>query len=426
MTENITNHKLFTTEAAMNHTAELEYLMKVLEKMRLPAVLVTGEKLDEQAPDMGLRRFFGMEEGYRYADFVAEENTVYKINDEFMCRYIGILLPQPFTAEALLIGPYMSYEPSQEQLLEELERLGMSAAQLPQLKQYYSTVPVLPDESPVMMLVNAFAETLWGTGNAYKIVEVSRDGTTPAALNAVSAKASREDVLMQMKVMERRYAYENEMMETVAKGLTHRAKMMLSNVSLTMFEQRMADPVRNMKNYIIICNTLLRKAAEQGGVHPFHLDRVSSAFAGRIELIHNLEEGRELMSEMMLGYCRLVRQHALRNYSPPVQKAVTYIEAEPAADLHLQHLADTLNVSAGYLSTLFHKETGKTVTEYVTDVRMDTAANLLRHTQLQVQTVAQHCGVGDVNYFSKVFKRRFGVTPRQFRQEHLARRRGKK
>ena len=410
----------------MNYTAELEYLMKVLKKMRIPTELVNGEGLDEQAPDLGLRHFLGLDAGYRYEDLTLEENTVYKINDEFMCRYIGILLPQPFSADALLIGPYMSYEPTEAQLLEELERLGMSASRLPQLKQYYSAVPVLPDESPLMMLVNAFAETLWGTGNAYKIVELSRDSTASAALDGMENKVSREDVLMQMKVMERRYAYENEMMETVAKGLTHRAKMMMSNVSLNMFEQRMADPVRNMKNYLIICNTILRKAAQQGGVHPFHLDRISSAFAARIELIHNMEEGRELMSEMMLNYCRLVRQHALRHYSPPVQKAVTYIEAEPAADLHLQHLARTLSVSAGYLSTLFHKETGKTVTEYVTDVRMDTAANLLRHTQLQVQTVAQHCGIGDVNYFSKVFKRHFGLTPRQFREEHLARRRGKK
>ena len=410
----------------MNYTAELEYLMKVLKKMRIPTELVSGEGLDKQVPDLGLRHFLGLDAGYRYEDLALEENTVYKINDEFMCRYIGILLPQPFSADALLIGPYMSYEPTEAQLLEELERLGMSASRLPQLKQYYSAVPVLPDESPLMMLVNAFAETLWGTGNAYKIVELSRDSTASAALDGMENKVSREDVLMQMKVMERRYAYENEMMETVAKGLTHRAKMMMSNVSLTMFEQRMADPVRNMKNYIIICNTLLRKAAQQGGVHPFHLDRISSAFAARIELIHNMDEGRELMGEMMLSYCRLVRQHALRNYSPPVQKAVTYIEAEPAADLHLQHLARTLNVSAGYLSTLFHKETGKTVTEYVTDVRMDAAANLLRNTQLQVQTVAQHCGIGDVNYFSKVFKRHFGLTPRQFREEHLTRRRGKK
>ena len=103
-----------------------------------------------------------------------------------------------------------------------------------------------------------------------------------------------------------------------------------------------------------------------------------------------------------------------------MQKAVTYIETEPAADLHLQHLAHTLNLSAGYLSTLFHRETGKTVTEYVTHARMETAANLLRSTQLQIQTVAQHCGITDVNYFSKVFKKHFGMTMREWRARHLA------
>ena len=120
----------------MNYTAELEYLMKVLKKMRIPTELVSGEGLDEQAPDLGLRHFLGLDAGYRYEDLALEENTVYKINDEFMCRYIGILLPQPFSADALLIGPYMSYEPTEAQLLEELERLGMSASRLPQLKQY--------------------------------------------------------------------------------------------------------------------------------------------------------------------------------------------------------------------------------------------------------------------------------------------------
>lgn len=426
MTENVTNNEIFGTEAGMNATAELSYLMKVLGKLRLQAVLLRRDAIGEEMPDMGLRRFLGWEEDYRPNDFPVEENTVYKITDEFMCRYVALQLPNE-EREVLLIGPYMSFEPTQEQFLEELERLGLTAAALPQLKKYYSAVTILPDDSPVMIMVNTFAETLWGTGNAYKIMELNLDGAVPAAaLDSGSGKAVRENVLMQMKVMERRYAYENELMETVAKGLTHRAKMLLSNVPLTMFEQRMADPVRNMKNYIIICNTLLRKAAQQGGVHPFHLDRVSSAFAARIELTRSTEEGRDLMGEMILSYCRLVRQHALHHYSPPVQKAVAYIEAEPAGDLHLQHLADTLNVSAGYLSTLFHKETGKTVTEYVTDVRMNTAANLLRSTQLQVQTVAQHCGIADVNYFSKLFKRHFGVTPRQFRQEHLDHHMGKK
>ncbi|MBQ6989418.1 MAG: helix-turn-helix transcriptional regulator, partial [Clostridia bacterium] len=74
--------------------------------------------------------------------------------------------------------------------------------------------------------------------------------------------------------------------------------------------------------------------------------------------------------------------------------------------------------NASYLSDLFHRETGKTITEYVTELRMNHAAALLQKTTLQIQTVAQHCGISDVNYFSKLFKKQYLVTPRQYRAEY--------
>ena len=88
------------------------------------------------------------------------------------------------------------------------------------------------------------------------------------------------------------------------------------------------------------------------------------------------------------------------------------------ADLSLKANAEALNVNASYLSTQFRREVGKTVTEYVTERRMDLAARLLLTSGLQIQTVAQHCGMSDVNYFSKLFKKQFGVTPRQYRAEN--------
>ena len=112
-----------------------------------------------------------------------------------------------------------------------------------------------------------------------------------------------------------------------------------------------------------------------------------------------------------------VYAYNMRDYSPMVQKAVACIEADFAGDLSLAGLAALQNVNASYLSVQFRKETGKTLTEYIRDVRMDAAAYLLRNTRLQIQTVAQHCGISDVNYFSKVFKKHFGVVPRQFREE---------
>ena len=105
----------------------------------------------------------------------------------------------------------------------------------------------------------------------------------------------------------------------------------------------------------------------------------------------------------------------MKNYSALVQKAVVYIEGDLAGSLSLRVLAQDLNVNASYLSALFRRETGRTVTEFVNATRMEAAARLLRTTHLQIQTVAQHCGMSDLNYFSKLFKKHNGITPRQYR-----------
>ena len=109
----------------------------------------------------------------------------------------------------------------------------------------------------------------------------------------------------------------------------------------------------------------------------------------------------------------------MKNYSMIIQKVITLIDSDLTADLSLHKLAQALNVNASYLSSLFKKETGITLTEYVSKKRMDYAAFLLTSTNLQIQGVAQHCGIFDVNYFTKMFKKQTGKTPREYREDAM-------
>ena len=79
-------------------------------------------------------------------------------------------------------------------------------------------------------------------------------------------------------------------------------------------------------------------------------------------------------------------------------------------------IAEALALERSYFSSLFKKETGQTLTDYVNHRRIDYACHLLTTTRLQIQTVAQHCGIVDVQYFSKIFKRLTGKTPKAYRQ----------
>jgi YesN/AraC family two-component response regulator len=163
-------------------------------------------------------------------------------------------------------------------------------------------------------------------------------------------------------------------------------------------------------------NTLSRKAAENGGVHPVYLDKISSDFAIKIEQMNSVAEARELMHDMFRSYCRLVRRHSLKNYSLVVQKTILLIDSDLAANLSLSTLAENQSVSPGYLSTIFRKETGKTVSAYIREKRIKHATHLLTTTKLQIQTIALHCGIMDMQYFSKIFKKQTGKTPKEYRE----------
>lgn len=402
---------------------ELDFAVALLKRMRLSVQCVReGDPL--RGHDEGLRAMLDMDadydNAYRVASRWAHERTVYKILDQFMCNYIYFHLPGEPKPTALVIGPYLTIDPSREMILEQIERLGIPMHFMSSLTDYYASLPVFSDPSAIMAVVTVLGEALWGSAEAFDMVDVNYDqaSSLPAA-RMEDALIEQENILQQMKQMEERYAYENELMAIVAKGQTNLAEVMMSSVSQLNYQQRLSDPLRNLKNYCIICNTLLRKAAQQGGVHPIHLDRMSSQFARTIETAPTLDKCRALIGEMIRAYCRLVRTQANQACSPLVQKTLTYIDANLSGDLSLPTLAGLLTVTPGYLSTIFHRETGHTLAQHIADHRMKAALQLLTTTRLQVQTIAGLCGFADPNYFGKLFKRFYGLTPLQYRHEYL-------
>lgn len=404
---------------SQHYQRELDFALSLLQKLRIPA-----QFLHPGAPlltlDHGIRQALGLETGYDEAHPIlsrwSEPETIYKITDPFFCHYVYFHLPPEAGPASVVIGPYLTNNLRQESIWALAESMHLPMQFLPQLENYFMSLPVYPDTGTLMAILSALGQHLWG-GNDFHVVDVNYEQRiripNPDAANPL---IEQENMLRQMKLLEDRYAYENELMEIVSKGQTNRADMIMEAVSLLNFEPRHADPLRNMKNYCIVCNTLLRKAAQQGGVHPFHLDQISDRFARTIENMPTREKCAALIGEMIRDYCHLVRNNTATPYTPLIQKTLLYMEANISGDLSLTTLARLMEVTPSYLSARFHRETGHTLAEHITDVRMKTALQLLKNTHLQVQSVAQLCGIPDPNYFGKQFKRFYGLTPLQYRK----------
>lgn len=86
--------------------------------------------------------------------------------------------------------------------------------------------------------------------------------------------------------------------------------------------------------------------------------------------------------------------------------------------INVQLLAQRLRISPNYLSAVFKSETGMRLTEYITNVKMQEAARLIRETQRSVAEISVEVGYENANYFSSLFKKQYGVTPSEYRMNN--------
>ena len=98
-----------------------------------------------------------------------------------------------------------------------------------------------------------------------------------------------------------------------------------------------------------------------------------------------------------------------------VSQAIELITARYIGGITIEEAAEKLNISASYLSRLFKQETGYTFVDYLTYYRIKRAVELLKDPSVKVYEVADLVGYSDARYFSQIFRKLTGVTPKEFR-----------
>lgn len=100
-----------------------------------------------------------------------------------------------------------------------------------------------------------------------------------------------------------------------------------------------------------------------------------------------------------------------------IGQAKAYIKEHYAEPLTLTQVAKIVSVNPVYLSSRFAKHCGQNFLEYLTHYRITKAKDLLEHSNLQIQEVAERVGYADIAYFSRIFRRECGITPSHYRSK---------
>jgi two-component system response regulator YesN len=146
-------------------------------------------------------------------------------------------------------------------------------------------------------------------------------------------------------------------------------------------------------------------------------NEVLKQFKKQLDLFFCYDELVSYVVKTYMSKLELIRANRLANSASATLIIKQYIQEHYAEQIELNTLAEIVYLTPTYVSKLFKQETGYTITDYITEVRLQHAKQLLTHQpHLKVQEISGQVGYADVAYFHKLFKRTIGITPSQFKK----------
>lgn len=393
----------------------LSFLQHYLSDLHIQYVLTEDVRVSLSSLDLGLRNSI-LKSSRIISDYPLkklDDNTIYHIVDYYECRYSFFQFPT--TKQFLFIGPYLSKEFSYSDIQTLMENLQIPQELFPQLQDYYNSLPAITSKNVFRTLLRHVYASMFAT----ELPDIQnldlKHLESPETFLEKHCFFVPEDAILSMQLLEERYHIEDELLDAISQGNLTKALSVANTMSTIRFAPRADNELRSHKNLMLTFNSLMRRTAYVAGVHPFYINAISTNYATLIEHCHTIEEAFDITPYMVRSYCDLVENRSMNAYSDPVRKILVTVDASLSGDLSLKRFSKDLFLNTSYLSTLFKKEVGMTLTDYVNQNRISYAKKLLKSTTLSIQDIAMKAGFSDVHYFARLFRRESGMSPREWR-----------
>lgn len=175
-------------------------------------------------------------------------------------------------------------------------------------------------------------------------------------------------------------------------------------------------PLSQLKEYLSYINTFLSAKMMDTQVHPAYIFKQMHTFQLKINETVQAQELQHLPYEMVRKYCLLVKNFTYDNYSYLIRSVVNYINQHLSSELSLAALASEFGKNASYLSSEFKKEVGDTLTTYINKHRILASLRCFNTTDMSVAEVSNAVGYTDMGYFSRLFRKYVGQSPREYKK----------
>lgn len=186
------------------------------------------------------------------------------------------------------------------------------------------------------------------------------------------------------------------------------------------------DPVRDKKYLFVASVTLSTRFAIEGGMDAQEAYNLSDLYIQKMDNLNTVDAIFELQTEMITDFTtRMSHIHAVRNsstlentdanISEPVFKVMDYVYYHLHMPITISAIGDAIGYSPNYLNSMFKKEKGITISEYIRIQRIETSKRLLIYSEYSISEISSILAFSSESHFIKVFREQTNMTPKQYK-----------
>jgi AraC-like DNA-binding protein len=210
------------------------------------------------------------------------------------------------------------------------------------------------------------------------------------------------------------------LLSAIRKGDKQRARAIINRILIRIYSLERED-LEVLKTLVLEMVVLMYRTAVDKGADPRELLGVNSSY---LKDFHEIKTDIEL-SHWLTRWLEDFISTSLSQIAPAppdsIALAIEYVKNNLDQPLTRDEVARACNMSYGYFSKVFHQRTGSTFTELLNKFRIERACAMLEETGLNMNQIALECGFSDQSYFSKVFRRHTGTSPKGYRKRQHSR-----
>jgi len=241
-------------------------------------------------------------------------------------------------------------------------------------------------------------------------------------LKAISSKNEQSEILDSLYLctqykdssLENIIDYEKRLQTAISSNDIHEAKSILNEITGNILLSGSFD-LPSIKTRCLELIVLISRSAIDAGADVNLILNSNDNYIQKIEQFSSIEELSVWLTEILYRFINVAVELSQARHSDMIYKTMEYVKSNYSEKFSLDDIAAHIFLSRSYISSVFKKETGKSLSSYINYVRIEKSKQILLDRSVSLVDVAGLCGFDDQSYFSKVFKKSVGISPKKFR-----------